>query len=231
MKWQKDLVKDIRYHTSWDHCDDDPRFSSVYYGQWNEVTEIDRCVLEERFLRVRDYCSAILEIGVDRNQENSFTHVFLRNKKKETVYIGLDVECKDHLIDESNNVYMINGDSSDYHENIKKINNIFEKANLQRKEFDFIFIDGWHSIKQCLQDWEYTNLLGKNGIVGFHDTAYHPGPKVFIRNLNKEKWVVEANVIETDQDWGIGFVWEREHNTWCQAGEGYEWDIDPPNMF
>ncbi len=228
MKWKNDLIKDIRYLTPWDESDGDPR---IEFRGWAEVTEANRMVLRDRFLRVSENCSAILEIGVNRNGENSFTQVLLKNKKKETIYIGIDIDDREYLNNEEENIHVIRGDSSNYEENMKIINQIFEKCGATRKEFDFIFIDGWHSVNQCLKDWEYTNILGKNGIVGLHDTAYHPGPKVFMRNLNKDEWAVEANVIETSNDWGIGFAWKKDTNNWNPVPEGYEWKVDPPNMY
>jgi len=80
----------------------------------------------------------------------------------------------------------------------------FEKVKSLCPEFDFIFIDGWHSINQVLADWEYTNLLTDGGIVGFHDTSCHPGPHNFIKSLDKSKWDVIENCCP--QDWGIGFA-------------------------
>ena len=93
MKWEKDLIKDIRTNSAWDDKDGDCRIMSgddnPYYklGGWKETSELSRDALKERFLRVRDTCSAILEIGISRNGPDSFTQVFLKNKKKETVYI------------------------------------------------------------------------------------------------------------------------------------------------
>jgi len=75
------------------------------------------------------------------------------------------------------------------------------------KEFGFIFIDGWHSINQCLDDWEYTNILQSDGVVGFHDTSCHPGPAAFVKALNKDMWEVEENL--TPEDYGIGFAWQK----------------------
>jgi len=55
-----------------------------------------------------------------------------------------------------------------------------------------------------LIDWEYTELLSQDGIVGFHDTSAHPGPYWFMKNLNTEKWNVEENVCPADH--GVGFA-------------------------
>ncbi len=70
-------------------------------------------------------------------------------------------------------------------------------------ERDFVFIDGWHSINQILQDWEYTKLLAPGGVVGIHDTTGHPGPWFLINNLNPSRWQVEPNLCP--DDYGLGY--------------------------
>ena len=225
-KWKEDLSYDIRTNSDWDNKDGDPR---IPHTGWSEVTAANREVFKERFLRVKDYCSCILEIGISRNGADSFTNVLLDNKNKETVYIGIDIDDKNYLNNVENNVYTIRNSSSNVEENMKLINEIFDKCNVQRRQFDFIFIDGWHSINQCLIDWEYTSILGENGIVGLHDTAYHPGPKAFMNALNFDKWIVEQNVIETKDDWGIGFAWKKHNSNWIACPMGYEWQIEAPS--
>lgn len=208
MKWEQDLVRDIRTNTNWDNKDGDPR---IPWNGWDEVTTENFEALKERFLRVAENCSAILEIGVNRNGDKSFTQVFLKNKKKETIYIGIDIDDREYLKNEEENIYILRVDSSNYVENIELIMKCFEKSGATRKEFDFIFIDGWHSINQVLRDWEYTNLLTDHGIVGFHDTSCHPGPYYFTKYLDREKWIVEENCCP--KDWGITFVRKNnEHN-------------------
>lgn len=232
MKWQNDLTGDIRTHTAWDDKDGDCRImlgeNNPFHkhGGWEETSEVSREILRERFMRVRDNCSAILEIGISRNGENSFTQVFLKNKKKETCYIGIDIDDKKYLNNDDENIFTIRNSSSNYTENVNWILEIFERCKLERKQFDFIFIDGWHSINQMLQDWEYTELLSENGIVGIHDTAYHPGPRVFVQALNTDIWSVEQNVIKEPNDWGIGFAWKKG-NIWTPSEQGYIWDIEP----
>jgi hypothetical protein len=200
MKWEQDLIRDIRTGTEYDDRDGDsgvPHPDSSRWP-WREVTEENRAALTERFLKVRDTCQSILEIGVCRNLEESIAYRFLEHKKPETIYVGIDLDDKSFLNDSSKHIYTIQGSSSSVEENIEKM------KSLGVQEFGFIFIDGWHSINQCLIDWEYTRLLAPNGIVGFHDTSVHPGPYHFIKALNKDIWEVEENVCPTD--WGIGFA-------------------------
>lgn len=211
MKWEKDLVADVRSNTQaddlccginhylnlWPEASETDSVKNTYSGE--EVTECNRIALKEQFLKVRDNCKAILEIGIGRNGDKSFGHVFFSNKKDETIYVGLDIEDRSWLCEYGENIYTIQGNSSNYDENIKIIK---EKFNVE--QFDFIFIDGLHSLNQVLKDWEYTNLLSDSGIVGLHDTSHHIGPYLFIRNLDKDQW----NVIENacPQDYGIGFA-------------------------
>lgn len=207
MKWQTDLVADIRTFADFDNQDGGiphplgyghhtDAYGNIFYPK--EVTDCNRYHLLEQFNKIRNNCKAILEIGIGRNAEESFAYVFFKNKKKDTVYIGLDIDDRSFLRDSDNNIHTIQNNSSYYFENVE----IFKSIGVQK--FDFIFIDGWHSINQVLQDWEYTNLLNDGGIVGFHDTSCHPGPNNFIQALDKNKWEVIENCCP--EDWGIGFA-------------------------
>ena len=207
MKWQSDLVKDIRTFTDFDDQDGgvphplgyghsfDSRGNTIYP---KEVTHCNRYHLLEQFNKVRDNCNAILEIGIGRNADESFAYVFFKNKKKDTIYIGLDIDDRSFLRDSENNIHTVQNNSSYYEENVQ----VFKTIGVEK--FDFIFIDGWHSINQVLADWEYTNLLADGGIVGFHDTSCHPGPNNFVKALDRNKWDVIENCCP--EYWGIGFA-------------------------
>jgi hypothetical protein len=202
-KWQQDLIKDIRYHDGFDDSEgNDGRLQrqAEWYGG-GEVSEANRTLTKERFLRVRDNCQSILEIGVCRNEGGSITHQFLDNKLDDTYYFGIDLEDKTFLNNPEKRIYTLKSNSSEV------ANNIEAMKKLGLESFGFIFIDGLHSINQVLLDWEYTQLLAPNGIVGFHDTSVHPGPYHFIRNLNRDIWEVEVNL--SPEDHGIGFAWKK----------------------
>jgi len=198
MKWFEDLSYNIKLNNS---LDDQDGPLGVWPNSPAEVTDCNRYALLEKFIKVRDNAHAILEIGICRNQADSFTHVFLKNKKPETIYVGIDLDDKTFLNDDKKKIYTIRGSST----NIEPNMNICR--NFGVKHFDFIFIDGWHSINQVLIDWEYTRWLSDTGIVGFHDTSGHPGPERFIKALNKNKWIVEENLCTLD--YGIGFAWKK----------------------
>jgi cephalosporin hydroxylase len=211
MKWKSDLIKDVRSNTTaddlccgidhflnlWPDAKDEESVINTYSGQ--EVTECNREALKQQFLKVKNNCKAILEIGIGRNGKDSFATVFFENKNNDTKYVGVDIEDRSWLVDYGENIFTIQGNSSNYDEIVEIIKDKFEI-----EKFDFIFIDGLHSLNQVLKDWEYTNLLSDTGIVGLHDTSHHIGPFLFIRNLDKDKWDVIENACH--QDYGIGFA-------------------------
>jgi len=201
MKWEQDLITDIR--TGDPAADDNDHALDVLrkYFIPIEVTDANRAAVTEQFLKVRDNCQSILEIGICRNDKDSFTHCFLNNKRDETVYVGIDLDDKTFLNNPEKNIYTIQNTSSDVDANIERM------KSFGVEQFDFIFVDGWHSINQVLIDWEYTQLLGPNGIVGFHDVNEHPGPYLFVRALDTDKWNVITDACP--DDWGVGFAWKK----------------------
>lgn len=204
MKWEQDLVRDIRTYTDFDN-DDGNQSGRVIRDESpvdlsEEFSSCNREVLIEKFLKIKEQSRAILEIGVCRNAEKSSTYCFLDNKLNETAYVGIDLQDKSFLNNAEKRIHTICGNSSDVDQHIKTM----ESWGIT--ELDFIFIDGWHSINQVLTDWEYTKILSPRGIVAFHDTNEHPGPHMFIRNLNTDVWEIE---LHCPTDWGIGFAWRK----------------------
>jgi predicted O-methyltransferase YrrM len=194
MKWEEDLVTDIR--TGDPELDNqDIPFSLDNYG-WNDINELAGVELaRQKFMAVRDRTRSILEIGVN---QFGFTRTWLDNKLPDTTYVGIDIGDRSYLNDPSKLTWTIQNSSENYSENVAKFN------EFGITQFDFIYIDGWHSINTVLADWEYTNFLAPNGIVGFHDTNYHPGPKLFTMALDRNKWEVED--VSPKTDWGVVFV-------------------------
>jgi len=205
MKWEQDLVKDIRWPDGQNNDDDGNQAKRIIrdhpsHYPHDEFSDCNRAALAEKFLSVKDRVTAILEIGVCRNGNNSSTYTFLNNKNDNTAYVGIDLNNKSFLNNQEKRIYTICGNSSNVDQNIETM------KSHGITELDFIFIDGWHSINQVLIDWEYTKILSPNGIVAFHDVSEHPGPYLFTRNLNLDVWNVD---ICCHNDWGIGFVWKK----------------------
>jgi hypothetical protein len=140
----------------------------------------------------------IVEIGVNRNPYNiSSTSIFLDGKRKDDIYVGIDIEDKSFLNDVNNNVFTIKSPS-------QNISNIFNKLNdYGIGEIDLLMIDGWHSINQIYLEWcFYTKLLSENGIVVIHDTNAHLGPYFLVKSIDTDIYDVYKYVNDV-QDYGI----------------------------
>ena len=144
---------------------------------------------------------AILEIGVSRLSTNKYEHtstsIFLNHKDKDCIYIGVDIEDKSYLT--GDNVHTIKKDSAD----IAWVIDFAESKGVDG--FDFIFIDGWHSINQVMKEWEYRHWLNPGGVIGLHDTNRHPGPKHLLSTLD-HNWFAEKCCL---LDWGITFLYKQ----------------------
>jgi predicted O-methyltransferase YrrM len=216
VKWEQDLVKDIRLHDYRDDLDwplENGNFvfegELPFFNRWRQKHDFSRHnqrALETIFSTKCPNARCILEIGVSRdtNKSATSTSIFLENKRKNCVYLGVDIESKTYLNRPKENVHTLISDSG-------KIDFVMDHLrSLGVEQIDFLMIDGWHSINQVLAEWEYTKWLSPNGIVGFHDTAYHPGPHRFVNNIDTTKWAVIPNACaEIEQDYGIGFAWRR----------------------
>lgn len=216
-QWRHDLIKDPRYHDYRDDLDwNSGEFVTVptHHIEVRHPTEhyivtMSQCnlwMLKDQFNLIKNSCKSILEIGVNHNAtptEMTSTKIFISNKLPETVYLGIDINDKSSLDDPTKNVHTLKCDSS----NIDYVMN--KASSIGITLFDFIFIDGWHSINQVMREWEYTKFLRPGGIVGFHDTAVHPGPNLFLKNLNRARWKVLENCCGFEKnDFGIGFAWQ-----------------------
>jgi hypothetical protein len=209
---KNDLIKEIRSFTDIDDFD----YHEVYYNQkhpgispWprggvkNEFSDWNRSQLTKYFMKIASNAKAILEIGVCRNDGKSSTWCFLNNKNPETFYFGVDTEDKSFLDNDEDNIFTIKTSSS----NIEDIMSFVKSKGIEK--FDFIFIDGFHSINQVLDDWKFTEFLADGGIVGLHDTNCHPGPMLFVDHLNTEKFNVEKKCTTFIVDYGISFVTKK----------------------
>ena len=165
---------------------------------------------EEIFLTVRDDATAAIEIGVDAYFNDprgnvtveSSTSIIHRNKKKGTIYVGIDLNDKTRLNNTENNIFTIQNDSAN-------CTSIFQRLNelgLQHKKVDFIYIDGYHSIRQVFIEWEYiTNFLSKNGVALFHDTNYHPGSRLLFDAIDPQIFTTKKYFID-EANWGLGEI-------------------------
>lgn len=205
MKWQSDLKYDIKTHTEKDNIDDPVGYGTPYSEKLkipNPYQEFSECNHEN--LKKAIYSCGVapkffLEIGVNRNDLKSSTQTIFRCLPTDGVYLGVDIDDRSYLNNESRGIHTIRTNSS----NFELVVSTLQKLNVS--SLDFILIDGWHSINQVLDDWEYTNILAPHGVVAFHDTTSHPGPNAFINALNTDKWEVVANTC--GDDFGFGYCY------------------------
>lgn len=141
----------------------------------------------------------IVEIGVNRNgYEVSSTSIFLKYKRNDDIYIGIDIVDKSSLNDNSKNIFTICSPS----QNTDLIYSKLKEFGVE--EIDILMIDGYHSINQVYFEWEnYTNLLSSMGIVIMHDTNSHPGPYFLLNSIDTTQYDVYKYLSDV-VDWGIG---------------------------
>lgn len=178
------------------YSDDDDFILGRPGGVDAEVTQRNLNKLKEIFLQKRDSCRFILEIGICRNEKDSFTYVFLNHKKKETIYLGVDIGDKSFLDNCESNIHTLRTDSANQAIVRNKI------RDLGVSGIDILFIDGWHSINMVVNDWKYADLLGDKGVVMMHDTNCHPGP-VCVFDAVDENLFRKEKFFVNDRDWGM----------------------------
>ncbi len=195
----RDLLKEIRESEYIDNLDWDEHCPlNISY----EISPCNRAQFEKHFNSIKDKCASILEIGVCNNDESSLSHILINKKRDDAFYFGVDIKDKSFLAKEEKNVYTIQSDSAD----IDKIMSFVNSKNVNH--FDFIFIDGWHSVNHVLKEWRFVEYLSNGGIVCLHDTNFHPGPRKFVNVLNPERYLINKTCIDR-MDWGITFITRR----------------------
>jgi predicted O-methyltransferase YrrM len=172
-------------------------------GENTDFSSYDRQKLLEQFRKVIGR-KAILEIGVDNNPDNlTSTSVFLDNKANDMVYIGVDINDKSNLNDDEKNIFTLI-------ENSENMDSVIAFANSKGvTEFDFIFLDGWHSVDMVQKELRYAEYLAPGGIIGFHDINHHPGPIYALQNLDTNIWNIEYFRSEDGDpmnDFGVAFI-------------------------
>lgn len=178
-----------------------------FYGEFyrpvpREFSPANQEVLRQALLKVHDP-RCIVEIGVQRNPlPESSTGILLQNKPRGCVFIGIDIEDKSHLADPAAGVYTLKMDSADR----ARVFALMDELN--RPHIDFLFIDGWHSVKQCMADWRYVERLAPEGVVVLHDTNVHPGPVTLFDAIDENQFE-KVKYCTDGFDWGISVVTRR----------------------
>ena len=169
-----------------------------------EFSMCNQAALTEEFIKVKNQTKVIVEIGVSRITYNqtynqTSTSIFLRHKRPDTLYLGIDIDDKTFLQGLGRNIFTLQTKSENYEVVKAKLD------ALKVSQIDFLFIDGWHSVNQVIDELWYVDFMKPGGVIGFHDTNYHPGPSRIIKELNPNIFDVRQ-YCEQQDDWGIGFA-------------------------
>jgi hypothetical protein len=166
-----------------------------------EMSDMDLEKLEIFFKKHVPEDGLFVEIGVWRNPNNKdivSTQVIFDIKHDNCSYLGIDIENRPHILNKKPNVHFLQSDSADYN----KIKNYID-TNI-KKEIDFLFIDGLHSVEQVKKELALVNLVKKGGVIGFHDISVHAGPNMWIEAFDPEKFDIYK--FRNNNDWGVGFI-------------------------
>ena len=166
-----------------------------------EVTDCNLAVVQDVMRELGDRLLAALEIGVNRNGERSMSRVIMDQRPAGSFYLGVDIDDKSYLDDESTNTWTIRCSSSDRYRVLDKMRE--RGVGL----LDLIMIDGWHSVNQCVNDWQYTERLTDHGVVILHDTNSHPGCVALLEAIDDKLWTKQRLCIGAD--YGISVIRRR----------------------
>ena len=152
---------------------------------------------------------SIMEIGVwaGRTAEHSSTDCILGAKPPGCRYVGVDIRDagrRQHVETVGDEFCrFIQADSSD-REAIER------EMPEDTRPLDLLFIDGRHSLNQCLRDWQYAEWVRPGGVVLLHDVNRHPGPPLLFEAVDEELFD-KADLFPGDHaDYGMALLRRRD---------------------
>ena len=185
-----------------EHSDDVDFLGEFFRPVPREFSPANQEILR-KYLAGTSNLRCIVEIGVQRNPlPESSTGILLAHKPATAVYIGVDIEDKSHLADPARGIFTLQMNSLELSRVVEQMREV------GLREIDFLFIDGWHSVNQCVADWGYTELLSPAGTVVLHDTNVHPGPVAVFEAIDDKLFEKTKHCTE-DNDWGIATAVRR----------------------
>ena len=174
---------------------------------WHELPQIEvsDCNLAVVTAVVRELgtdLQAALEIGVNRNGDRSMSRVIMDHRPPGSLYLGIDIEDKSYLNDPTANTWTMQCSSSNRADILDRM------RELGHGLLDLIVIDGWHSVNQCVDDWQFVQRLSDHGVVILHDTNWHPGCIALFEAVDEALWIKTRLCI--DNDFGIATFRKRQ---------------------
>jgi hypothetical protein len=141
----------------------------------------------------------IVEIGVADDLGSTVSLGLMNNRAPGAVYIGIDKVDRRHYNQPEIGIHIIHGNSADRAPCFGLMD------SLEREHIDLLFIDGWHSVNQCLADWRYTERLAPDGVVLLHDSNHHPGPAALYAAIDDSVWD-KRQACPALNDYGLAIV-------------------------
>lgn len=184
---------------------DQLKFIGAYdNGIYNPCSPCGKEVITETMNLLGDRLHCYLEIGVNAVQNcplGTFTQHVFDTKPADMFYIGVDHAAIEGLTNPEKHIHCIQTNSSER----KQVFDFMDKVGAPL--IDILFIDGFHSVNQALDDWQYIERLSPYGYVLMHDASFHPGPwclydAVDEMFFNKEKLCM-------DNDYGLARIWRK----------------------
>jgi len=166
--------------------------------------EMTHMNIKQLYSVLKNYVSSdglIVEIGVwrDPNSPNPVSSsLFIYEKNDICSYLGIDIEDRSYILNLKPNIHFLQTDSS----NFDIIKNYID-TNI-KKEIDFLFIDGLHTVEQVKKELALINLVKKGGVIGFHDISAHAGPNMWMEAF--DPMMFDIYKFRDTVDWGIGFL-------------------------
>ncbi len=160
LKYFPDLEPEV------DNDQDGPPFG---WTAIQEISDCNRASVREVVEHLGESLRAAMEIGVDRSNVRSMSRIIMEGRPKGSFYLGIDLDDKSYLNDPDNNTWTLQCNSHDQN----RVREFLKSKGIE--QLDLLFIDGWHSVNTCVNDWRYTDMLRVGGMVLLHDSNGHPG--------------------------------------------------------
>ena len=161
-----------------------------------EISDGNRAIVTRTMEQLGSKLQAAMEIGVDRSNERSMSRIIMDQRPSGSFYLGVDIDDKRYLNNAEANTWTLQCNSHD-----QTIVREFI-ASKGVTQLDLLFIDGWHSVNTCVNDWRYTDLLRPGGIVLLHDSNSHPGCAALFDAVDDTVYD-KARYCTEDTDFGI----------------------------
>lgn len=194
LKWFPNLEPHVNNNQDW------PPFG---FPNAPEVSDCNLMLLKNAVDKLGRNLKTIVEIGVDRNGNRSFTSLLLKDRPHGSVYVGIDIEDKSHLHNPASHQYFLRSSSEDQ----QRVRSFLAEIGVET--IDLLMIDGWHSVNTAVNDWSYCDLVSAHGIVVLHDTNAHPGPVALFEAVDETAWRKFRYC--TQDDMGIALFTRNNH--------------------